>query len=282
MSKTTSPTPDTRTIAERVCAVKKRLVSGLLEKRGYMEIRGAGINYVLNDDVLELLRQMLAEEGLDIRESMMPEVPPKEILVKTRSGTSSEFLCLFKIITTGGSEREEDYWWAQASEIGICSSYVSKEYLLKRFQLSGGYLEGPGLRVEGGENVPVEHLPDHQKNYAGLNVPEGKAQRMNVSGEAPDPRPVPGSGPPAPAENPKPTSDVFGDDVSGPGMTEEEAAQPGNPQEIQLAKDAWRSRYKDSAPAELKALLPHLKNTRDMTRGDLHLMWTILNEDIPF
>lgn len=272
MSKTTTPpTPDTRTIAERVCAVKRKLATGCLDKRGFMKIHSQDIYYVMNDDVMELLRQMLGEEGVDVRQSMRADTPPKEVLVKTKNGTSIEVLCLFEIHTSAGEEKQTDYWWAQASDIGVCASYVSKEYFLKRFQLSGGYLEGPGHGAEQRENVPTEHLPSNQKNYANLNVPTDKAAKMDVSG----PQPIAGNGPPAPPEPPQATDLV--DDLSGPNMTAEEAAQPGNPQEIQMAWDAWRSHYKDSAPKELKALLPHLKNTRDMTRGDLHAIWTVLN-----
>lgn len=280
--------PDNRTISERICAVKAKLATGCLEKRGCKNISSVDIWYVLQDDVLELLRQLLAAEGLDIWPSMSPDHPPKEILTKTRNGTRCELQIWFKINIEIPGEKQVDWWWAQDSDAGICSSYAFKQYLLKRFQLSGGFMEGPGSGLDGSENVPTEHLPQHQQNFAPLNVTPQQAQKMDVSGPPAQsgPKPIPGNGPQAPQEQPQASQDPMSE-LSGADMSPEESAMPGNREEIRVVWQALNESYKaeGEAKAQLLTLLPHMagKNIWQMTRGDIHQVWSHLNGgEIPF
>lgn len=237
------PEPDGRSIAERFCAVKAKLGPNCLQKNGLKKIMGVDIYYVMADDLMELIRGLLAQEGLDVRLSMDPAREPREIRVKTQRGERVEFQCWFKIVTKAGGnfgeEVEEDWWLAQDPDIGIASTYAFKQYLLKRLQLSGGFTEDQ----YSDDRIPPERESQEPLNVKGAeraDVSNPRAQRTGTQG-------------PKPPEPPK----------------AEEA-------ELKAAWAAYCKAYGQAAKTKIVELLPHCKSMLDATVEDVAVIWAHL------
>lgn len=249
MSKTTQPEknetqapkaePDVRSISERFCAVKARLGPNCIQKNGLKRISGVDIYYVMADDLMELIRGMLAQEGLDVRLTMDPAREPREVRVKTQRGDRIEFQCWFKIITTTLEDHEEDWWLAQDPDIGIASTYAFKQYLLKRLQLSGGFSED---QYSDDRIPPERESQETLSNQAAKNadVSQPRTQRTGTQG-------------PKPPEVPK-------------------AAEA----ELKAAWAAFCKQHGQAAKTEIAKLLPHCKSMTDATVEDVAVIWSHL------
>lgn len=246
--------PDIRGLAERFSAVRAKLGPNCIEKRGMKRISGVEIWYVTSDDLLELIRPLLAPEGLDVRIGMDPNHPIKEVLVKTAKGTRVECQCWFKITAKCAVEEDCDWWLAQDADIGIASTYAYKFYLMKRLQLSGLYQDHS---YEEGETIQPQ---------------EARPANGSIKVDAPQRR----QGPPPPAEiSPAPPGES-GD--SGP----DDSGQPCVQEEWAHAWEIWRQYFKADAKKRFTERFPHIKNPEQATKGDVREMEAMVAGEAPF
>lgn len=240
MSKTETATRDERSISERFCSLKKKLGANCIQKNGLKRIMGVEIYYVMADDLMELIRPMMAAEGLDVRLSMDPAQPAREVRVKTSKGERIEFQVWFRVIVTAGPHIEEDWWLAQDPDLGIASTYAFKQYLLKRLQLSGGFTE---------DQYSEDRIPAERVDQAHEPIDTQKAgEKANVSRN----QKVGGQGPKAP---PVPLADKS---------------------EVAAAWKEFCARYGKDSTAKIAALLPHCKTMSDCTVDDVAAIWAHL------
>lgn len=245
--------PDTRTIAERICSVKAGLGNNCIVKNGVKVIRGSRIEYVMSDDLMELLRQRLAAEGLDLRVAMDPTFPVREITFQTQDKkTRSEYQAWFTIITSAGGESQVDHWLAQDADLGIAATFAFKYWLLKRFQLSGGngdgvnpdYLEAESTATATEESKVQElKLTEEQKKKASLN--KGKA-----TGKA---------GPEKPEE------------------AKVDLNTPAAKEDIQKVWKRWSDRFGEGAKSKFSSTFPDIKSFEGATLATVHRIWDYLD-----
>jgi hypothetical protein len=244
-------TPDVRTIGERFNAIKGRLQTGCITKNGSKIIFGNKIDFVMSDDLMELVRGLLADEGLDVDCSMHPRFPPKEIQVKTAKGMRLEWQCWFVITTTcpgpGGQEYRQRRWWcAQDADTTIAGTLAFKAYLLKRLQLSGGNGDGIDLGA-------VEALPQAEKPWnKNLSVtPENGAKQPKATG------------------------------AKGPSKPDEKEPKPNDPapeDEVKALWKIWCETFGNEAKVAWQKAFPKITTLNGMSNAAVQAVWTHLAE----
>jgi len=256
-----STTKDTRTLSERFAAVRRALGPNCIEKRGMKKINGVEIWYVMADDLAELVRPLLAAEGIDLRIGMDPTIPVVEKGLKTaKGGLRYEYQCWFKITAKCPGEEDVEWWMVQDTDTGICSTYAFKFYLMKRLQLSGGYSDVPH---DDGEYLPQEPQPTQSR--ANLRVTDD-GQR--------GPRKSDGQGPPAPAESTPPKDDFEPEDMD----------RQATKAEWDKAWKVWVAHHPDAkaAKAAFVGKFPHIVSPKDARKRDILEMESVGADKVPF
>ncbi len=266
------PTKDLRPLSERWTSLKKRLKTGAINKKGRMLIHGVTIEYLMSDDLMELVREELGSEGIDVRCGMDPNFPITIRLVKTQKGNQEENLCWFRIVSScsveGGKDEDVEYMAAQDRDIDIACTYAFKSYLIKRLQISGGNADG----VRWSDVEPIQQhgaaAGEHPEKLPALQVSEQEARKASVGPKAETP-PKKGNTKKADGAAPGPAKEDF---------TPEHFKNPATGEEIKGAWGALNQVYPEGTKAKLIELIGRpIDALTQMTVGDTMKVWEHIN-----
>lgn len=264
---------DLRPLSERWSSLKKRLKTGAIKKNGRMLIHGVTIEYLMSDDLMELVREELGAEGIDVRIGMDPNFPVTIRLVKTSKGNQEENLCWFRITSScsveGGKDEDVEYMAAQDRDIDIACTYAFKCYLIKRLQLSGGNADG----VRWNDVQPI----DPQQQAAGaengkpapLQISDAEAKKASVAGQAETPPKAKGGAKKADGAAKGPAKEDF---------TPEHFANPASGEEIKGAWGGLAKIHEGDTKIKLFELIGReVAALNELTVGDTMKVWEYIN-----
>ncbi len=260
--------PDNRCLAERWCAVKLQLPPGILPKLGRKEPykNAPVIEFVRNEDLQELIRALMAKEGIDVIAGMVKDRPPIEIKTITKNGTRVEWQVCCRIVSKCRGDKDVCYRWGQDVDLQIAETYAYKGYLLQRLHLAGGTAED--LYLPGYDALPEPAPvgvggPNQQSNYGPINITPQQQSQASIGG---GPRPTGGRGPDAPAEP---------EEASSPRDPDAQ----GDPNEIKAAWKAFQAIYERSPKQDLaRVLLREINSLNELTNSDLDAIWDDLQQ----
>ena len=169
--------PAVPSLADQLCEVRSRLTC--VPKNGSMVIQGNKIEYITTDDLMELVRPLFAQCGIDFRVSSMPDHPPQYVEIKkTYKGNVStdgfEWILLLRFTYTSAVTGEvvEEFGYGQGRTLAIAQTFAVKYHLLRT------------LLVGGGDDDEIANYPNEgQQQSKGSRNASPAAQRGN--GQAP-------------------------------------------------------------------------------------------------